>query len=90
MERMARSAVPSRTPSMLISPVGRAVRRRQNWTEEEVEVLKELLFEYPGEKARFYARKFTDLGYEKTADAVHNKLKNMDQTCRKLAREIRL
>jgi hypothetical protein len=53
---------------MVISPVSRAVRRRQNWTEEEVEVFKELL-EFPGEKARFYARKFTDLGYEKTTDA---------------------
>jgi hypothetical protein len=75
---------------MVISPVGRAVRRRQNWTEEEVEVLKELLLEFPGEKARFYARKFTDLGYDKTTDAVHNKLKNMDQISRKLSGEIRL
>ena len=54
MERKTRTAVPSRRHSM-VSPVSRAVRRRQNWTEEEVEVLKELL-EFLGEKARFYAR----------------------------------
>ena len=71
--------------SFKITPLGRAVRSREEWNPDELQLFRDFLISYPNHPPAFLSRKLAALGYTKSVKAIENKIKNLEQALRKEA-----
>ena len=86
-----RTAIPSSPSRMTLTlmqrtPLGRRVRQREEWTEEQTQMLLDIIETHPTLPLAAYRRKMGEHGFEKSIEQIRVKIKNHEAFLRREGR----